>query len=154
MIVEQAAALHGPWPVGMTLFIFDDAYGWSATISRPSSEADNFYRTCTLDLIARLATEYDLDVPRVYLTIFLISRFPIPPSICVVLKRQETRYRKRPARRQSRTQESQKGENQDNCCRQKPKGGNVVFRSQPHRLRLAASASLASRSDLSRSRLS
>ena len=64
MIVEQAAALQGPWPVGMTLFIFDDAYGWSATISRPSSEADNFYRTCTLDLIARLATEYDLDVPR------------------------------------------------------------------------------------------
>lgn len=64
MIVEQAAALHGPWPVGMTLFVFDDAYGWSATISRPSSEADNFYRTCTLDLIARLATEYDLDVPR------------------------------------------------------------------------------------------
>jgi hypothetical protein len=64
MIVKQAVALHGPWPVGMTLFIFDDAYKWSATISRPSSEADNFYRTCALDLIARLATEYDLDVPR------------------------------------------------------------------------------------------
>jgi hypothetical protein len=60
MIVEQAMALHGPWPAGMTLFIFDDAYGWSATISRPNSEADNFYRTCALDLIARLATEYDL----------------------------------------------------------------------------------------------
>src|ERR1700741_5067903 len=64
LIVEQAMALYGPWPVGMTLFIFDDAYGWSASISRPSSEADNFYRTCTLNLIARLATNYDLDVPR------------------------------------------------------------------------------------------
>jgi hypothetical protein len=64
MIVEQAMALHGPWPVGMTLFIFDDAYGWTASISRPSCEADNFYRTCTLDLIARLSTRYDLDVPR------------------------------------------------------------------------------------------
>ena len=59
MIVEQAAALQGPWPVGMTLFIFDDAYGWSATISRPSSEADNFFRTSALDLIARLAAEYE-----------------------------------------------------------------------------------------------
>ncbi len=64
MIVEQAMDLHGPWPVGMTLFIFHDAYGWTASISRPSSEADNFYRTCTLDLIARLTTKYDLDVPR------------------------------------------------------------------------------------------
>ena len=64
MIVEQAILLHGPWPEGMTLFIFDDAYGWTASISRPSSEADNFYRTSTLDLIAGLAAKYDLDVPR------------------------------------------------------------------------------------------
>jgi hypothetical protein len=64
MIVEQAMAIHGPWPAGMTLFIFDDAYGWTASISRPNSEADNVYRACTLDLIARLTTKYDLDVPR------------------------------------------------------------------------------------------
>jgi hypothetical protein len=64
MIVEQAILLQGPWPMGMTLFIFDDAYGWTASISRPSSEADNFYRTCALDLIAALATKYDLDGPR------------------------------------------------------------------------------------------
>jgi hypothetical protein len=62
MIVEQAAVLHGPWPAGMTLFIFDDACGWTASISRPSSEADNLYRTCALDLTARLVAEYDLDV--------------------------------------------------------------------------------------------
>ena len=24
------------------MFVFDDAYGWSASISRPMSEADNF----------------------------------------------------------------------------------------------------------------
>jgi hypothetical protein len=65
MIVERAVVLQGPWPERMTLFIFDDAYGWTASISRPSSEADNFYRTCVLDLAARLATEYDLDAPRV-----------------------------------------------------------------------------------------
>ncbi len=47
--------------MGMTLFIFEDAYEWTASISRPSSETDNFYRTCALDLIAALATEYDLD---------------------------------------------------------------------------------------------
>ena len=64
IIVEQAILCYGPWPVGMTLFIFDDTYGWTASISRPSSEADNFYRTCTLDLIAGLAIKYDLDVPR------------------------------------------------------------------------------------------
>jgi hypothetical protein len=64
MIVEQAILLQGPWPMGMTLFIFEDAYGWTASISRPSSEADNFYRTCALDLIAALATKYDLDRPR------------------------------------------------------------------------------------------
>jgi hypothetical protein len=63
LIVEQAAALYGPWPVGMTLFVFDDAYGWTASISRPTSEADDFYRTCTFDLIAVLRTRYDLDTP-------------------------------------------------------------------------------------------
>jgi hypothetical protein len=64
MIVEQARILHGPWPSGMTMFVFDDAYGWSASISRPMSEADNFYRTQTLDLIGRLKVRYDLDAPR------------------------------------------------------------------------------------------
>jgi len=64
MIVEQAKVLHGPWPSGMTMFVFDDAYGWSASISRPTSEADNFYRTRTLDLISTLKVRYDLDAPR------------------------------------------------------------------------------------------
>jgi hypothetical protein len=64
MIVERSVVLQGPWPAGMTLFIFDDAYRWTASVSRPSSVADNFYRTRVLDLTARLATEYDLNVPR------------------------------------------------------------------------------------------
>ena len=64
MILVQETALHGPWPPGMALFIFDDAYGWTASISRPSTEADNFYRTSVLDLTTRLATEYDLDAPQ------------------------------------------------------------------------------------------
>jgi hypothetical protein len=64
MIVEQAKVLHGPWPLGMTVFVFDDAYGWSASISRPVSEVDNFYRTRTLDLIRTLKVRYDLHVPR------------------------------------------------------------------------------------------
>jgi hypothetical protein len=64
MIVEQAKVLHGPWPSGMTMFVFDDAYGWSASISRPMSEVDNFYRTCTLDLIRTLTVQYDLRAPR------------------------------------------------------------------------------------------
>jgi hypothetical protein len=64
MIVEQAMILHGPWPSGMTMFVFDDAYGWSASISRPMSEADNFYRIRTLDLIRKLKVRYDLDPPR------------------------------------------------------------------------------------------
>ena len=64
MIVEQARVLHGPWPSGMTLFVFDDAYGWSASISRPISEADDFYRARTLDLIGTLKVRYDLDAPR------------------------------------------------------------------------------------------
>jgi hypothetical protein len=63
MIVAQAKTLHGPWPSGMTMFVFDDAYGWSASISRPMSEADNFYRIRTLDLITTLKVSYDLDAP-------------------------------------------------------------------------------------------
>ena len=65
MIVARASALHGPWPAGMTMFIFDDAYGWSASISRPLSEMDDFYRSRTLDLIAMLRSRYDLDPPRI-----------------------------------------------------------------------------------------
>jgi hypothetical protein len=64
MIVEQARSLNGPWPSGMTMFVFDDAYGWSASISRPMSEADNFYRIRTLDLIRTFKVRYDLDPPR------------------------------------------------------------------------------------------
>lgn len=64
MIVEQAKALHGPWPAGMTLFVFEDAYGWTASVSRPISEGDNFYRTRALDLIRMLRSRYDLDAPR------------------------------------------------------------------------------------------
>jgi hypothetical protein len=64
IIVERAILLHGPWPAGMTLFIFDDAYGWRASISEPNSDADNFYRACALGLIEGLATQYDLDVHR------------------------------------------------------------------------------------------
>jgi len=64
MIVEQARTLHGPWPSGMTMFVFNDTYGWSASISRPMSEADDFYRTRTLALIRTLKLSYDLDVPR------------------------------------------------------------------------------------------
>jgi hypothetical protein len=47
----------------MTMFVFDDAYGWSASISRPMSEADDFYRARTLDLIRALKISYDLDAP-------------------------------------------------------------------------------------------
>jgi hypothetical protein len=65
MIVEQARILHGPWPSGMTMFVFDDAYGWSASISRPMSEADNFYRSRALDLIRTLKVRYDLDAPHI-----------------------------------------------------------------------------------------
>jgi hypothetical protein len=65
MIVEQTRILHGPWPSGMTMFVFDDAYGWSASISRPASEADNFHRTRTLDLIRMLNVRYDLNAPHI-----------------------------------------------------------------------------------------
>lgn len=64
MIVEQAKAFLGSWPSGMTLFIFSDAYGWDASISRPNSEAGNFYRTRTLDLIETLRKTYDLNIRR------------------------------------------------------------------------------------------
>jgi hypothetical protein len=64
MIVERARILHGPWPMGMTLFVFDDAYGWSASISRPTSQRDHSYRTRTFDLIALLRARYDLDAIR------------------------------------------------------------------------------------------
>lgn len=63
LIVEQAQALHGPWPAGMTLFVFDDAYGWSASVSRPGSEDDLCYRSATLDIITELKRRFDLAVP-------------------------------------------------------------------------------------------
>ena len=41
MIVEQANALHGPWPPAIALLVFDDADGWTASIP-DGSKADNF----------------------------------------------------------------------------------------------------------------
>lgn len=64
MIVEQARAQHGPWPEGMTLFVFDDAYGWSASVSRPASDDDLYYRAAVLDIVIRLKDRFDLAVAR------------------------------------------------------------------------------------------
>ena len=75
MIAEQATTLYGPWPTGMTLFVFDDAYGWTASISRPNSEADNLYRNCIIDLLAGLTAKYDLNVPNVSSDLFSSAPF-------------------------------------------------------------------------------
>src|SRR5580692_10427694 len=64
IIIDQARVRFGSWPAGMTLFVFDDAYGWTASISRPGSEADHFYRTRTFDLIEMLRKIYDLNILR------------------------------------------------------------------------------------------
>jgi hypothetical protein len=63
LIVEQACALHGPWPAGMTLFVFDDAYGWSASVSQPASDDDLCYRRAALDVVTELKMRFDLAVP-------------------------------------------------------------------------------------------
>ncbi len=63
MIVQQVQALHGPWPKRMTLFVFDDAYGWSASVSRPASDGDLRYRAAALTLVTRLKARFDLAVP-------------------------------------------------------------------------------------------
>jgi hypothetical protein len=64
IIVEQARVFLGSWPAGMTLFIFDDAYGWNASLSRQTSKAGNLYRMRTLDLIETLRKTYDLNILR------------------------------------------------------------------------------------------
>ena len=64
MIVEGAMTRHGRWPAGMTLFVFDDAYGWAASISRACSDADDAYRNGILDLVVDLVTRFDLKAPR------------------------------------------------------------------------------------------
>lgn len=63
MIVEQVQALHGPWPEGMTLFVFDDAYGWSASVSRPACDDDLRYRAAALSIAAQLKARFDLAIP-------------------------------------------------------------------------------------------
>jgi hypothetical protein len=63
MIVQQVQALHGPWPKRMTLFVFDDAYGWSASVSRPASDDDLRYRAAALNLAKQLKARFDLSVP-------------------------------------------------------------------------------------------
>ena len=63
MIVTRARALHGPWPAGMTLFVFDDAYGWSASVSRPVAEEELCYRAAALEIVAELKERFDLAAP-------------------------------------------------------------------------------------------
>ena len=63
MIVEQAKALHGPWPTGMTVFVFDDAYGWSASVSRPVAEDELCYCDAALQIATALKARFDLAAP-------------------------------------------------------------------------------------------
>lgn len=63
LIVEESRALHGPWPPGMTLFVFDDAYGWTGSISRSASVDDFLYRAHALTVIEDLKDRFDLAVP-------------------------------------------------------------------------------------------
>jgi hypothetical protein len=127
MMVAQASVLHGPWPAGMTLFVFDDAYGWTASISRPASEGDNFYRTCMLDLITRLRARYDLDTPRLPGPDNIFSPAFFQPCIRFAYHQtQGDRHGQRPAKRQSRDQKTQKREDQGNRRRAKPKGRGMA----------------------------
>jgi hypothetical protein len=64
MIVERARTRHGPWPDRMTLFVFDDAYGWSVTVSRAACEHDSLYRSAALDIVFELKSAFDLAAPR------------------------------------------------------------------------------------------
>jgi hypothetical protein len=64
MILTRARTLHGPWPAGMTLFVFDDAYGWSATVSPAGSERDSLYRSAAMDIVVELRSTFDLAAPR------------------------------------------------------------------------------------------
>ena len=63
MIVAQARTLHGPWPAGMTLFVFDDAYGWSASVSPPTGEAELCYRDAALVIVHEFKARFDLATP-------------------------------------------------------------------------------------------
>jgi hypothetical protein len=63
MIVAQAKALHGPWPAGMTLFVFDDAYGWSASVNRPFDESELCYREAALAIVNEFKARFDLAAP-------------------------------------------------------------------------------------------
>ncbi len=63
MIVAQAKAIHGPWPTGMTLFVFDDAYGWSASVSRPAADGALHYRDGALAIVNELKARFDLATP-------------------------------------------------------------------------------------------
>jgi hypothetical protein len=47
----------------MTLFVFDDAYGWSATISRTGNDDDLYYRAAALNLLTELKARFDLAEP-------------------------------------------------------------------------------------------
>ena len=62
-IVAQAETLHGPWPAGMTLFVFDDAYGWSASVSPPACETELCYRDAALAIINDFKARYDPAAP-------------------------------------------------------------------------------------------
>jgi hypothetical protein len=63
MIVAQAKALHGPWPAGMTLFVFDDAYGWSASVSLHVGETELCYRDAALAIVNEFKARFDLAAP-------------------------------------------------------------------------------------------
>ncbi len=63
MIVAQANTLHGPWPAGMTLFVFDAAYGRSASVSPPAGETELCYRDAALAIVNQFKARFDLAAP-------------------------------------------------------------------------------------------
>lgn len=60
MIVAQANTLHGPWPAGMTLLVFDNAYGWSASANPPAGETELSYRYAALTIVNQFKARFDL----------------------------------------------------------------------------------------------
>jgi hypothetical protein len=47
----------------MTLFVFDDAYGWSVSLSRPASGEGLRYRAAALNFATQLKARFDLAGP-------------------------------------------------------------------------------------------
>jgi len=62
-LIKQRSTQFGPWPAGMTMFVYRSNDGWEVMISPGKTPQEEDYRVSALWVAVQMQAEFDLRGP-------------------------------------------------------------------------------------------